>query len=232
MLGVRNVARAVWNSGWRRVTRQGPTSVAPYGSHVPILMALGRIIQPRTILELGSGFSSTPLFLDLRYFPSVERLTTIETDPSWMDQLRQEIEVHPRWDPQLIGTSMAQWLDDPEIKTRIQSYDLIFVDDSPTAELRSDSLDSLFRTAPSCPVCIHDVDLRQLRHHVWKHPKAVIYNAFLPQTGVCNVKQEPLLKLLRNAKNSMRPYRSKAAEPKSLEDWVGIGREMLESSRQ
>jgi len=222
------VARSVLKSGWTKMTRQGPSSLAPYGSHVPILMALGKITQPKRILELGGGFFSTPLFLDRCHFPSVEQLTTVETDQWCWDRLRVEIGGNPRWSLQAISTSVAQWLEETEVMTQIRTYDLIFVDDSSDVMMRSNSLDRLFRVSPLCPVCLHDVQLWQLRPHVWRHPKAVIFDAFNPQTGVCNVNRKAWLDLMRRAKTEMRAYRRVAAEPKSLEDWVKIGATILE----
>lgn len=91
------------------IARTNP-STAPYGTHVPVLMAAIALIKPKRILELGSGFYSTPLFLDKRYCPSVTQLTSIETDASWFEHVRSVLGEDQRWDSRLIQTSVAEWL--------------------------------------------------------------------------------------------------------------------------
>jgi len=56
---------------------------ALYGTHIPILKALAKAIEIRSVIEFGAGRFSTPLFLDRAAFPLLERLVSIETDKTW-----------------------------------------------------------------------------------------------------------------------------------------------------
>jgi len=56
-----------------------------YDSHRPLLIETGRVFGHRIkrIMELGSGFYSSSVFLDRTHFPNVESFISYETERKW-----------------------------------------------------------------------------------------------------------------------------------------------------
>ena len=102
--------RRAWTGAWNAFVRRAPTSRAAYGTHVPVLMACSAIIRPQRVLELGCGLYSTPLFLDSKCWPDLKHITSIETDDKWLQRVVAQLGDDPRWTPQTIGTTVAEWL--------------------------------------------------------------------------------------------------------------------------
>lgn len=59
-----------------------------YGSHRPVLAAVARKMEIRSVLEFGAGRYSTPFFLDRKVFPHLERMVSFENNQQWAADVR------------------------------------------------------------------------------------------------------------------------------------------------
>lgn len=212
----------------RAVVGLQTASPAPYGSHVPVLMLCASILKPQRVLELGCGYYSTPVFLNRELCPSVEQLTSVETDDQWLGRLRALHGHDGRWKPQLAKDGTAQWLGESQHREELSGYDLIFVDDLQASSGRPRTLGALLAQKPSCPVVVHDVEEWRLRFRIWDDGPFVIFDAFTPQTGVCNCTNSKAKTDLKAASVAMRTKRGEALNCANLEDWITVGHDAIE----
>jgi hypothetical protein len=171
----------------------------PYATHLPILVAIGLIARPQTVLELGAGRYSTPTFLNPDIFPQLRQLTSIEDDRTWLETVKTEIGENPRWKPVLVPSI-------PETVTHIwdAGCDLIFVDDSSTESERARTLRSIAsRLSDHQLMVIHDfertlyrVAVRKLRYHV--------FDSLTPQTGIAATTRTPHFEALAASELTIR----------------------------
>jgi len=88
------VGNPAFDATWR-----GPKSVAEqeawpgYGTHVPVLRALGRFMGEgaKRVVEYGAGNFSTMTFLDTDHFPNVVSVLSYESDSHWAMDLQSRI---------------------------------------------------------------------------------------------------------------------------------------------
>ena len=135
-----------------------PIAATPYATHMPVLIALAVVVRPRRVLELGSGPFSTSLFLDKDVFPDLETLVSYEDDEEWAPVVMDALGTATRLDFRMVD----------EVREAVpvadlDSFDLIFIDDSRTAGERSQTI----RTVAAA------------------RPRGVVVKAFTPQVGVC-----------------------------------------------
>ena len=121
------------------------TGLDPWASHLPLLRTCG---WATNVLELGMGRYSTPTFLDRAVYPFLERLVSIESNPDWMrasDDPRHEVHAYPEPIEALLDTM------------DLDTFDLIFVDNSDKAESRIATLKYVCARRPhKAKVLIHD----------------------------------------------------------------------------
>ena len=96
-------------------------ALASYESHQPVLLALLRAVPDARVLELGTGYGSTPLVLGLS-----GRSLSLETDPTWRRRYsRYASEAH----------RIELWQDFDQNEWRCpyfsESWDVALVDNSP-----------------------------------------------------------------------------------------------------
>lgn len=145
---------------YRAVTHYVPRAATPYASHVPVLIALAKLVPFRRVLELGSGEHSTRLFLNRDLFPHVSAVRSIEDDVAWYEQVRSSLGGDPRLDYRLVAPPVAASASEFEAET----FDLIFIDDSRGPAQRSSTIEALGRFArPEAIVVVHDFENRLLR---------------------------------------------------------------------
>ena len=123
----------------------------PYGSHEPILRALAGL-SPQQVLETGSGAYSTRLLLDSDVFPTVRRVVSIETDPTWAAAARNLGDDRHQL---VLCENVSELL--PLLDLR--PYGLIFIDDSESLHDRAASIRAIAQCAPfGVPVVVHDFE--------------------------------------------------------------------------
>jgi len=126
-------------------------TIRSFSSHVPLLRAVSAVIRPASILETGSGFYSTALFLNRDAFPYLTRLTSVENLPAWHQQVAGSIR-DERHHYCLHQGAIALW-----VKEHADlSPDLAFVDDSKTGPERMETIKEIAGMSWPCPVVIHD----------------------------------------------------------------------------
>jgi len=124
----------------------------PWASHLPFLSELGCIRHGiASILELGPGLHSTPLFLNREFYPHVTRILSVEHNPDWADIVRSkcpderlEIAVHPE--------PIEPYLETLDLEL----FDMIFVDNSDTCVRRVETIEYLGGRIATPLVVIHD----------------------------------------------------------------------------
>jgi hypothetical protein len=102
----------------------------------------------KSVLELGMGRYSTPMFLDREIFPFLTRLVSIESDPAWAKPAtdpRHEVHAYPEPIEPLLRTF------------DLEQFDLIFVDNSDSADRRIATLKYISSRRPlKAKVLVHD----------------------------------------------------------------------------
>lgn len=92
-----------------------------YATHMPIIIGLSRLYKPKTILEFGAGRFSTPLFLDRRAFPAVEKVVSCESSQDWVNIVTNETNLNQ------ISEGRHEWrVNNDEAPT--DDWDLVFAD--------------------------------------------------------------------------------------------------------
>lgn len=120
--------------------------MSAYASHLPVLRMVAGLLNPATVLELGSGEFSTPFFLSL----PIRRLVSVEADEHWRGRLPADERLEVR--------SSSDDLN-PE------DFDLVLVDDGQNAEQRERTIRWVLGTNAT-PVVIHDADhYAEVIHH-------------------------------------------------------------------
>lgn len=229
MLSVHRAAiRWVW---YNLLIRPAPRCLAPYGSHVPVLLILAKLLKPERILELGCGTYSTLLFLNSDCFPSLKYLVSIETDCHWLDRVSAVVGRDARWQPQMVdaGFSVADWLRFGSIRSALTEFDLIFVDDSQNHVQRRGTLNVLLSFRPLCPIVVHDVECPRLRTCLWQHRPYFVFDAFTPQTGICNFLTWLDSAELMRVQLVFRKLQYRGLSATNLREWIAVGQLGLEA---
>lgn len=197
-------------------SRLVPQAREAYATHMPILMGLAGIVRPKRVLELGSGMCSTPQFVNKETFPTIEFLHSLEDDAAWADKVQQAIGAdNPRCMLERVP-SVPGWAD----KAELNSYDLIFVDDSTTIVGRTSTLRAVIaKASPNAVVVVHDFEIRSYQRVVPADVTQLVVPAFKPMTGIITRKRAllPQLKQLRKAVNNNRHL-----SPSDLGGWTKI----------
>lgn len=151
-----------------------------YATHMPILIGLSTMLRPRRVLELGSGFCSTPLFLDRRVFPSLDFLHSLEDEASWAAKVRSRVGDDSRLRLEEVA-SVPDWA----AAADLSRYDLIFVDDSRSIAQRTRTIEAVMaKSSPATVVAIHDFEVRSYANAIPPDAAALTIPAFKPMTGL------------------------------------------------
>jgi predicted O-methyltransferase YrrM len=166
----------------RQALRPTPARATdPYGTHVPILVGLGRLLRPRHVLELGAGRHSTITFLDRTVFTEIEHIDSYETDAHWRDEVLAAAGCDPRLTVSMIDGPMRRAVEMADL----DRYDLVLIDDSVDEANRVASIEAVARyRSPSNVVVIHDFEIHAYRHAARRIPHLFAFTALNPQTGV------------------------------------------------
>src|SRR5215213_4818969 len=116
-----------------------PRAENDYATHVPILIGLAGIRRVERVLELGCGNYSTKTFLNRSAFPHLKTLQSFENDDAWANTIRTDV-AH---DSRCSITSVTGAMADAVSTLDLESFDLIFIDDSTTSEQRAATIRSL-----------------------------------------------------------------------------------------
>lgn len=158
-----------------------PRAVEPFVTHLPVLLGVGHLVQARRILEFGSGNHSSLAFLDRECFPHVEHVDSFENDPEWGAGIAAKAAHDSRFQMHLLDGAVAKAVADVDI----ESYDMIFIDDSVTSAERSATIRAVVARAPArAVVIVHDFEHPPYRHALRGMKNIVRMTALNPNTGV------------------------------------------------
>lgn len=152
-----------------------------FATHIPVLTALGHIIPIRRVLEFGSGTISTLLFLNPSVFPYVESLVSYENDNDWYQMVRSQT-ADPRLDLYFVQGHMHTIIESLDLS----NFDLIFVDDSKSAEQRSQTITQLALRKDEITglVVVHDFEQLAYRRAASPFVYRKRIRAFNPEVGL------------------------------------------------
>lgn len=196
----------------------GPVARAEndYATHLPILIGLAGAIEIKSVLELGCGEYSTPTFLNKFVFPSLIALESFETDQIWLDQVSTLVVEDPRFSGRLVHGVMGQAIQ----RADLESYDLIFVDDSTSGEERASTIVAIATRQPKrALVVIHDFEIQAYRDAAKAFESRFIFKSFNPQTGIVWNGDRALGKTLKRIETAARQNAPKL-EPEDVSGWM------------
>lgn len=164
-----------------RQANTSPRHTNPYATHIPVLVALSRIVPVKTVLELGSGTVSTFCFLDRTVFHHLQTIVSYENDFDWYQLVSaraQDSRLDLKFTPDAMCT-VAQTIS-------LSDFDLIFVDDSKSLVERSQTIRELAlrRSEIRGLVVIHDFEQQAYQVAASSFAYRKRFKAFNPETGL------------------------------------------------
>jgi predicted O-methyltransferase YrrM len=141
-----------------------------YASHLCLLSELGGIRDGvKRVLELGSGIYSTPLFLNKEFYPYVIEVVSIEHNPDWADIVRAKCP-DDRLKLIVVPEPTETYLETLDL----DSFDLIFVDNSDSFERRIKTIEYLGRVCTDSLVVFHDFQFEPYQESAMDFPNKII----------------------------------------------------------
>jgi hypothetical protein len=199
---------------YNRIIGLRPRSDEPYSTHLPILCALGASVQPKRIVEYGSGLNSTPAFLDRSLFPRLESLLSFENSRSWYEAVAESTRNDARMQLRLVEGAMkhAVAIND------LEGCSLVFVDDSDEFG-RADTIKAIAACRPvEVPIVIHDLELKHILDGAKRFEHMFRFDALSPQTGVAWNGSWDVAKSLPRMNRLIKQLRGKVASS-DAEQW-------------
>ena len=206
--------------GWRKlksvVNPLPPRAQNAYATHVPVLIGLAAIRRIERVLEFGSGHYSTHTFLERAVFGDLKALQSVENDPAWAEKIRAEV----KDDPRCVVTSVGGPICDAVSTFDLETFDLILVDDSTSAEERAATIRRLASLHPIHPwIVIHDYEVEEYRRASSGFKQRFAFKAFNPHTGLFSNTEFP--KALNTLDHRLKSNRSRFA-PDDAERWLTV----------
>jgi hypothetical protein len=166
----------------------------PYTTHLAVLLGVAVAQKPKKVLELGSGLNSTPYFGNDACFPTVKLVVSYEDDRGWFENVQNIVKFQNKIDLRFV-TSIPE-----NVRHLVfEEYDMIFIDDSISADQRQKTIAGALQCAgPETVIIVHDFENRNYQNTVKLPWKSVIYSSWKPFTGVIYQNREldlPLAKL-------------------------------------
>lgn len=216
--GAAHRLRALTEPARRRLSGTARRSSKDYATHIPILIALAQHFPIEHVLELGCGTYSTRLFLDATVFANLNRLESFDNDESWIEKISKEVGNDSRYRSHLVRGSMASIF----LETSLKTFDLVFVDDSTTAEERTQTIRQLTAQKPTdILVVIHDFEINDYRSAAAGFEHSYTFKAFTPQTGVVWNGQADRVGVIKNLQSEVKRW-AKGTEPDDLKGWLKV----------
>lgn len=151
----------------------------PYSTHLPVLVGIINLYGVKTVLEFGSGYNSTLSLLDSGSFPTLQKLNSVENYYDWYCTIQSKIPDSEKVEYAYHVGEMA----DAVSKYAIDQYDLVFVDDSITAESRANTLNEVLKRKPNI-VVIHDFENVEYQKVSKQYGPFYTFKSVLPNVGV------------------------------------------------
>jgi hypothetical protein len=156
-----------------------PRSPIPYATHVPILIGLSVLCQPKRIIEFGSGDFSTAMFLNRSLFPSTTEVLSFENNRQWFERIQSTF-ADSRLDLRFVENDLST-----VVSPACVLGDLIFIDDSMSARTRAETIVAVARSCcRQVPVVIHDAEQWRYRLAMRNFRHSYAFENFNPQTAI------------------------------------------------
>jgi hypothetical protein len=166
---------------YQRSIGLAPRAKEAYLTHLPILVGVATAFEPKVLIEFGSGTFSTLSFLDNVAFPSLQRIESYENNREWFEQVQKQLPPNAPVNLHYVEGEMYRAV----VGANTSLADMIFIDDSPSAETRAPTVVEVAMQCGNLPVVVlHDVDLRKLRLATHKFENRINFEFFNPQTCV------------------------------------------------
>ena len=153
----------------------------PYATHLHVLQAIGMLFSPATILELGSGVYSTPLFCNKDIFAGVKRLEVYENNKKWHTDVLKSLPKRRVVNFTLYENSIVDELRSLDLN----EFQLIFIDNGVSLEERAATIKEIAMQKLEEPlIVIHDFEhvAYQWAADQWEH--LLVHVKRYPQTAV------------------------------------------------
>jgi predicted O-methyltransferase YrrM len=193
-----------------------PRHENPYATHLPILIGLAKVMKVTQVIEFGSGTYSTLTFLNRNYFPDLASMSSYENDPIWADEVNKGIGADPRCTLHTIEGPMYV----AAAKVNLDAADLIFIDDSTSADERAQTIKHAVSTYKGNGIIvIHDFEVPPYQDAAASAPYAFRFAIYTPNTGVVwhssNAQRQKALQALSKV---IKKY-SKSISPDDRDGW-------------
>jgi hypothetical protein len=146
-----------------------------WGTHVNLLKVIGA--DAKTVLELGTGRWSTPLFLDRSYYPNLEELVSVENDAEWAETTKTD---DPRHRLMVMPEPIEAFLGIIDL----DKFDIVMIDNSSSPERRIDTIKYVSTHPSRSMVVMHDYDYAPYRDAVSGFSFALVDDRQLPWTAL------------------------------------------------
>lgn len=172
-------------------------------THIPVLVALSKFVEPLTILECGPG-DSTRVFLNPRIYPSLVRLDTLENGPPFYKReveeiINEDLRCRLHYDTQ----DMVSLLSNYDIPT----YDIIYLDDSTTLQARVKTIQYVTHNAVgNTIIVIHDFEHIPYQKAVHPSCQQIVFDFTTPYTGILCMNPSFDLNLIRKYNFIMKEH--------------------------
>jgi hypothetical protein len=212
--GVKRILRPVKHALFKPSER----AANPYGTHIPVLIGLSRMVEVRRVLEFGCGEYSTLTFLNRAAFPHLAELKSLETDINWLNILAKQTDGDWRVKLEHVEGQMHSAANGIEL----DDYELAFIDDSTTPEERAITIYEIAaKQAASTIVVIHDFEVPLYRQAAKSFAHNFKFNTFNPHTGVVWNDAAISKSKLRQLRSLIKRH-SKHLEPDDIGGWLQV----------
>jgi hypothetical protein len=198
----------------------GPPARAdnPYATHLPVLIGIAQLFKVERVLEFGCGLHSTLTFLDRSIFSDLEVLHSFDNNLSWVNKITIMTSNDTRPKIEFVDGPVNSVVKD----INFQNYDLIFIDDSMTAEERVTTIRAVTRNiSPLNMVVIHDFEVDIYRDSVKTFEYQFPFTALNPNTGIA-WNQTPIDVNCLKKLNKIISRHSRHIQPDNQADWLRI----------
>lgn len=169
------------------------------------------------VLELGCGNYSTRTFLNRSVFPHLKELQSIDNDAAWGEKIREAVKHDNRCRVNIVTGPMSDVVSTLDLET----FDLIFADDSTTADQRAATITALSALHPQNPwTVIHDYEVDDYQRASSTFKRRFAFKAYNPETGLVSNNGVPLPEF--KALDKRLKANSPRLDPDDVSAWLRV----------
>jgi predicted O-methyltransferase YrrM len=209
--------RAAVGPAKRAVFGTVPRAKKDYATHVPVLIGLASSLPIKRVLELGCGEFSTLTFLNRSVFRELELLDSYENDRSWLQRISELTANDSRVRTHYAEGEMARAIRDLSLDV----YDLIFIDDSTSAQQRAMTIEEIAARRCKSLVVIHDFEVQEYQKAASAFEHCFTFKAYNPMTGVVWNGDQARGNSMKQI-NGLLKRSARALEPDDVAAWTRV----------